>query len=536
MSSATLTIPDFENIEERLEFYEDIKRQVNELPPPPLGFERMARGNQAEPSEGLWVTFWYIRGARGTGKTWSGAGNLAKIIKNAEPLVDPEGAYMPSEWGVVAPTIADTRDTCFEGPSGLIRALGGEASHGKLIKKGPYIEGWNRSMTQLYLKDGGTVFGGTAEDGALRIQGKNLRGGWADEIGLWDKWETAWDESIAYALRLPPAKWIVTGTPKMNQRSRALVKRLLNDPTVAKSWLKLEENRKNLSTAIVEKLLSLKGTRLGRQEAGGELVEDVEGAYFFQTQIDEDRLPQGIEGFKRPKRRHIQWLLELIKTDVVRMVVAVDPAVTSSEDSDETGIIVACLGANGHGYVVEDLSGRYSPNEWAKIAVDAYKRWHADVIVGEANNGGDMVGTTIHTVDADAPYKKITATRGKILRAEPISAAYTQHRVHHVGLPEDYEVLEDQLTNCVPGVEQEHDDHLDADVYALTELGLAGGGMTWEEVYDDGALATATPKSEQGTGEVVGGTGGVSGELGDGESDPDGEPEEDYDPWAETYK
>ena len=435
-------------------------------------------------------------------------------------MLDPVGDRMPDEWFVAGPTIADTRDTCFEGPSGLIRALGGEASHGKLTKNGPYIDGWNRSMTQLYLKDGGTIFGGTAEDGCLRLQGKNFRGGWADEIGLWEKWETAWDESIAYATRIEPAKIIVTGTPKMNQKARALVKRLLNDDEVAKSWLKLEENRKNLSQRIVDRLLALKGTRLGRQEAGGELVEDVEGAYFFQSQIDSDRLPQDVLGYKRPKRNLPQWLIELIGTDIVRMCVAIDPAVTNSEESDETGIIVAALGANGHGYIVEDLSGRYSPDEWAKIAVDAYRRWHADVIVGEANNGGDIIGHTIHTVDADAPYRKITATRGKILRAEPISAAYAQDRVHHVGLAEDYEVLEDQLTNCVPGVEQEHDDRLDACVYALHELGLAGGGMTWEEVYGEAPSSGGDKATDEALKALLG---------------EEEEPDDEYDPWAATY-
>ena len=460
---------------------------------------------------------WYIRGARGTGKTWSGSGNLAEGIISDEPLVDPEGEFIPSEYGVIAPTIGDCRDVCFEGPSGLIRALGGEASRGVLVKHGSHISGWNRSMTQLYLNNGATVFGASAEDGALRVQGKNLRRAWCDEIGLWDRWETAWDESIRYALRMEPEKLLVTGTPKMNQKSRVLVKRLLDDPAVAKSWLKLEENRENISEARVKELLALRGTRLGRQEASGEFVEDIEGAYFFQSQIDDDRLYPNPLTYRKPNRNLPGWLSMLAGTDLVRMVVAVDPAVTTSEDSDETGIMVAALGSNGHGYVVEDLSGRYSPEQWARITIDAYRRWQADVIVGEVNQGGDMVGNTVHTVDADAPYRQVRATRGKLLRAEPISAAYTQHRVHHVGPPEQYEALEAQLTNCVPGMEQEHDDRLDAAVYALTELGLAGGGVTWEEVYrvvDD----TSKPllSAIQGPSEVD-------------EEDPD------YDPWQSVY-
>ena len=385
-----------------------------------------------------------------------------------------------------------------------------------LFDPGPWLAGYNRSMGQLYLKNGATVFGASADDGGFRIQGKNLRVCWADEVGLWQRWETAWDESLKYALRKDPAKIIATGTPKMNQKSRVLIKRLLDDPSVAKSFLPLEANIAHLNANRVEELLRLRGTRLGRQEVGGELVLDIEGAYFFQSQIDDDRIyPDGA----RPRRNLPGWLEQVIGGfGLTRMVVAIDPAVTTNEESDETGIVVAGLGENGHGYVVEDLSGRYSPDEWARIAIDAYRRWQADVIVGEVNNGGDMVGSTIHTVDADAPYRPIRATRGKILRAEPISAAYTQHRVHHVGDPEHFAALESQLIDCVPGQEQEHDDRLDACVYALTEIGLAGGGMTWEQAY-----AIIEPQSPAVLRVVT------------DEPEPD-EEDPDYDPWAAVYQ
>ena len=498
----------------------EIQDELAVLPSEPISFITQAREEQLSPGEGgPWTGTWYVRGSRGSGKSWTGAGQLAKEITENAPLPDGD----PSEYGIVAPTIADVRDVCFEGGSGLIKALGGVASRGTLYTKGPHITGYNRSMSQLYLKNGGTVFGASADDGALRVQGKNLRVVWCDEIGLWIRWDTAWNESIRYALRKSPAKIIATGTPKMNQKSRVLVKQLLTDPKVAKSFLSLDSNIDHLDAKRVEELQALRGTRLGRQEVGGELVEDIEGAYFFQTQIDDDRIYDGRAHM--PRRGVVQWLMGLIGTEIVRMVVAIDPAVTDTEDSDETGMIVACLGANGHGYVIEDLSGRYSPEEWARLAVDAYKKWQADVIVAETNNGGDMVGLTIHTVDADVPYRKITATRGKILRAEPISSAYAQHRVHHVGSPENYEMLEAQLTDCIPGQDQEHDDRLDACVYALTELGLAGGGMTWEEVYGGEAPSgggqegakVKTPTTEGGT-------------------EDDEEAEEEYDPWAAAYR
>lgn len=437
------------------------------------------------------------------------------MIVDAEPLADDE----PSEYGIVAPTIADVRDVCFEGGSGLIRALGGLAQRGVLIKKGPHIAGWNRSMAQLYLKNGGTVFGASAEDGALRVQGKNLRACWCDEIGLWKQWETAWNESIAYALRKEPALLIATATPKMNQKSRVLIKKLLDDPDVAKSFLPLEDNVANLAEKRVKELLKLRGTRLGRQEVGGELVLDIEGAYFFQTQIDDDRIyPDG----RRPTKNLTKWLVKVIGgVELVRVVVAVDPAVSTDDDSDETGIVVAALGDNGHAYVIEDLSGRYSPNQWAQKAVDAYYRWQADKIVGERNNGGDMVGNTVRTIDADVAYDDVTATRGKILRAEPISSAYTQHRVHHVGDPEHFAAMESQLIDCLPGQDQEHDDRLDACVYALTELGMAGAGMSWEDVYkDEESPKVETPPRTPVTSDVT---------------NEDDEEEEEYDPWAAAY-
>jgi predicted phage terminase large subunit-like protein len=167
----------------------------------------------------------------------------------------------------------------------------------------------------------------------------------------------------------------------------------------------------------------------------------------------------------------------------IRVVVAIDPAVTNNKDSDETGIVVAALGSDGHGYVLEDLSGRYGPDAWARKAVDAYHRWQADLIIGEVNNGGDMIGHTVKVITADVAYRSTRATRGKVLRAEPIATAYEQGRVHHVGT---FDALEQQMAQCRPGEEQEHDDRLDAMVWALTELGLVGAGMSWGDVYEVG--------------------------------------------------
>ena len=149
-----------------------------------------------------------------------------------------------------------------------------------------------------------------------------------------------------------------------------------------------------------------------------------------------------------------------------RIVVAIDPAVSVSETSDATGIIVAGLGADGHGYVLQDLSGKYSPTEWARRAIGAYRLHKADRIVAEQNQGGPMVETTLHAVDRNAPVKLVNASKGKITRAEPISALYEQQRIHHVGC---FPHLEDEMCSFEAG-SSDSPDRLDAAVWAMTEL------------------------------------------------------------------
>ena len=175
-------------------------------------------------------------------------------------------------------------------------------------------------------------------------------------------------------------------------------------------------------------------------------------------------------------------MIEVSRSELRRIVVAIDPAVTTGEDSDETGIVVVARGpcqetckitniCPGHGYVLADESGRYPPHEWARKAVNLFDRWGADRIVAEVNNGGDMVGETIHASRAGISYETVRASRGKYTRAEPASALYEQGRVHHVGA---FPTLEDQLTNWVPDGDF-MDDRLDALVWGLTALKLIGG-------------------------------------------------------------
>jgi phage terminase large subunit-like protein len=384
----------------------------------------------------------YISGGRGSGKTRAGAEGLADLIILSD---DGEG-----DWAVIAPTFADARDTCVEGPSGLLRTLAG------------FVERWNRSQGQLHLSDGSTIFCDGADDGAKRTQGKNLRGAWCDEIGLWrtPKMETAqlggvnrvqaWDESLLPAVRMSPAKIICTGTPK--GRRGPLAKRLIDDPKVPIATMTMDDNRDNLSPEAIDALISLYGgTALGRQELEGHYVEDIEGALWTYDLIEKNRRAA---------------------PDLSRVVVAVDPP----GGATEAGIVAAgmtlkcpCGGSGAHAFILDDVSTLGSPDVWGHAAVALYDDQSADRIVGEVNYGGDMVEKVVRSVRQSIPFYPVRATRGKLVRAEPIAALYEQGRVHHV---REFAELESEMTTYTIDAGWSPN-RLDALVWALTELGLA---------------------------------------------------------------
>jgi predicted phage terminase large subunit-like protein len=279
-----------------------------------------------------------------------------------------------------------------------------------------------------------------------RLRGPNHDFIWCDELASWANAVETWDMAM-FTLRLGKRpRCVVTTTPKPTKLVRSLLARVGQD--VVCTGGPTSENAANLAPAFLDSInRKYAGTRLGRQELEAELLEDVEGALWNLNLIDELRRSKNqVPEFKR-------------------VVVAIDPAISCGEDSDETGILVAGLGTDGHGYVLEDASGKYLPNEWARKAVGLYHKYSAHRIVAEINQGGQMVEQTIRAVDANIPFRGVHAKRGKLLRAEPISALYEQGRVHHVGaFPE----LEDQMTTYAGGGESP--DRLDAAVYALTEL------------------------------------------------------------------
>lgn len=379
-----------------------------------------ARPEQVAP-EGDWLT-WVILAGRGWGKTRTGAEDVAWY-----GMANPG-----SRIAVVAPTSADARDTCVEGDSGLLNVLPREA-----------VQAWNRSLGELILVNG-TRYKTFSADEPERLRGPQHHRAWADELAAW-RYPEAWDQ-LMFGLRLgqhPQA--VVTTTPKPTPLVKALVAAKTSHVTRGSTF----DNAKNLAPSALQMLKEkYEGTRLGRQELDAEILGDLPGALWSLTSLDAYRLRES--------------------PDMARIVVAVDPAVTATEASDEHGIIVAGL-SEKRGIVLEDASLQGSPHEWARRAVSLYRSWNADCIVIEVNQGGDMVAHTIRTIDPNVKIKEVRASRGKHVRAEPIAALYEQGRVAHAGV---FPELENQMTQMTTaGFEGEGSpDRVDALVWAMTEL------------------------------------------------------------------
>lgn len=406
---------------------------IEELNRKPWWF--ISRPEQQEP-EGNWF-IWLILSGRGWGKTRTGSEWLAQqVIKNPRTK---DG--VPTQWAIVAPTFGDAKNICVEGPSGFLKAL----QHQGLENERDFI--YNKSSHKIDFVDGARVhtFGADSPDSG---RGLNLSGAWLDELASWQYPYESWTEGLAPALRIGDRpRVVVTTTPKPIKLIREWVSR--SDDSIHVTRGSTFDNAKNLSsTALSELRNRYEGTRTGRQELYGEILEQADGALWIRNWIEDTRITKD----NLPK--------------LTRIVVGIDPAVTSGENSDETGIITCGIGVDKHYYVLADDTLRGTPNDWGKRAIQAYTRWKADRIVAEVNNGGDMVLMVIQQVDRSAPVKKVHATRNKTTRAEPISALYEQGKVHHVG---GFPQLEDQMVLWTPDVKKSPD-RLDALVWALTEL------------------------------------------------------------------
>lgn len=420
-----------------------------------------ARSEQLQPSVDYLV--WLIEAGRGWGKTRTGAETIKQWA-----LDEPGGRF-----ALVAETFGDGRDVMVEGESGMLSVL-----PPSLLRGYSASSAWNRSMGELYLANGSRFDIYSAEK-PEQLRGPQHHGAWADEVAKWPDAklgvvdETTWS-NLMLGLRLGRRpRCVVTTTPKPVKLLRGDRHRpgIRTQAGTVRTKGTTYDNLENLAPAFKQRILQLyEGTRLGRQELLAEDLEDVDGALWTHALIESARIKSA--------------------PVLLRVVVGVDPAVSSKEGSDETGIVAAgaaycsCLGKPElHGFVLEDLSDRYTPDGWARKVIGAYRRLSADRIVAEVNNGGDLVKANIATVDRNAAYKSVHASKGKVARAEPIAALYEQGKVHHVG---SHDLLEDQMSTWIPGMDSP--DRMDALVWALTELLLgevADGAMSFGSVEEE---------------------------------------------------
>jgi phage terminase large subunit-like protein len=395
-----------------------------------------ARPNQIPPPDDEDWFIWLAKPGRGWGKTRAGAEWVRMRVESGRA----------KQLAFVNDTARDTRSLMVEGPDGII-ALSPpwckpKYEPTKARVAWPSGGPWEGAVAYLYAAESPEMLRGPQHDTA-----------WCDELAKWQNLRkvdqeggTAF-ENLMLGLRIGNPKCAVTTTPRGVKTIRELVKRQGVIVVNGTSY----DNRANLSDEWFRQVITpLEHTRLGRQEVFGDLLDDVPGALWTRAMIDAALEPRAVPTMKR-------------------VVVAIDPAVTATEQSDETGIVVAGLGTDNHGYVLADESGKYSPEQWARKASQLYHLQRADRIVAETNNGGDMVGYTLRSVDKTASFKALTASRGKRTRAEPVAALYEQGLVHHVsGFP----MLEDQLCTWDANGSEKSPDRLDALVWALTELML----------------------------------------------------------------
>lgn len=384
------------------------------------------------PPPGDWFV-WLIRSGRGFGKTRTGS----------EWIIARAASNQFKRIALVGQTKGDVRDTMIEvGESAILQ-----------VSPPWFTPEYEPSKRRLTWPNGcvAMIYSGDEPD---QLRGPQHDSAWIDEFAKFKYPEETWS-NLTLGLRIGPRpQALITSTP----RPLKILREILARPSTIDVRGSSYENIGNLSPVyILEVLDPMAGTRLGRQELEGEIISEVPGALWRRDDIERARM-----------RLSDSW------PDFDRVTVNVDPAASSGTGSNETGITVtarARLGKLDHGYLLDDLSGRYSPDGWARRAVDAYRAHQADRIVAERNQGGEMVEHTIRTVDRSVPVKLVHASRGKHTRAEPVAALYEQGRCHHIGC---FAELEDQLCTWLPG--EPSPDRMDSLVWGFTELLLGGSG------------------------------------------------------------
>lgn len=385
-----------------------------------------ARADQRPPAWNAdWLTL-LLSGGRGSGKTRDGSEITHKVSEKVPRIL------------LVGATGPDLRDTMVEGESGILAC----SPPGKRPL-------WEPSKKKLTWPNGCIALGFSAEE-PDRLRGPQGGFAWADEPAHFPLAQQVWDNML-FGLRMKGVKphVVATSTPKPTR----FVKDLVRNPSTVVRRVSTYANLDNLAETFKQTILDrYEGTRLGRQELYGEVLEDVEGALWTWDMFDWVETPP----------------------DLVRIVVGVDPAGTANAKSDETGIITVGISADAHLYVLDDSTGRYSPETWGRKANGAYETFSADAIVPEKNYGQDMVRYVLENSGyRGARIIPVESRRGKAIRAEPIVALYEKGRVHHVGRQGDLAELEDELTTWVPG-EGDSPNRLDALVHAATNLARRG--------------------------------------------------------------
>ena len=444
---STLTQPDLrsgadwiacETAEVQRSFLDDLTHE--ELLALPFMFDFWAMPHQLPP-EGNWRS-WVIMGGRGAGKTRAGAEWVRAAVEGSRPT-DPGRCHRIA---LVGETLDQVREVMVFGESGILACSPPD--------RRPQ---WHATRRMLIWPNGATAQAFSAHE-PESLRGPQFDGAWVDELAKWKKGHDTWD-MLQFALRLGDEPRVcVTTTP----RNVGVLKELLKMSSTVVTHAPTEANAANLAGSFLEEVrIRYAGSRLSRQELDGILVEDVEGALWTGALLEAAR---------------VQTLPVLD-----RIVVAVDPATTSREGSDECGIMVVGAVTRGQvqdwrAYVLEDASTKgLGPFQWAGAAVAAMDRWGADRMVAEVNQGGDMIESLIRQIDPLVPFRKLHASRGKAARAEPVAALYEQGRVFHHG---DLGDLEDQM--CAMTVQgyagKGSPDRLDALVWALHELIITPSG------------------------------------------------------------
>lgn len=358
---------------------------------------------------------------RGNGKTRAGAEWVREQVEQ----------HGVKRIALIAPTAADVRDVMVDGESGI------------LARCPPWnMPTYISSKRKVEWPNGATCMMYSAEE-ARRLRGPQHEKAWCDELTSWQDPGT-WD-MLMLGLRLGKSPQVfVTTTSSIGHR---LLKNIIKDPYTVRTTGRTFDNAENLSPQFIEHIRKIyEGTRLGKQELEGEYLDEGTGVLWNEENIQHCSINQA---------------------DINRVVVSIDPSITTTAEGAETGLVVCGRDDKLNGYVMADHSGHYSPNGWAQRAIDLYKTYRANYIVAETNNGGDMVIQTIRNLDSTVPVKKVLATRGKRIRAEPVSMLYEQHRVWHIG---KHHKLEEQMIDFNPDDLKVMNDRVDAMVWGLTEL------------------------------------------------------------------